>query len=88
MIPDAEKKFQCAERAELAIDEIGPCFRQVVHDSDVRSVQFKFRGRHHILVKVVDGAQIAQMPVERRSTLQYAGSDGRHDDVTAIAGVA
>jgi hypothetical protein len=48
-------------------------------------VQAELHWRGHILIQFVDGAKIAQMPVEHRAALVNSGRDGGHDDVAAIA---
>ena len=41
-----------------------------------------------VFIEIVDGAEVAEVPVEGGLIVVDAGGDGGHDDVSAIAGVA
>ena len=88
VVADAEKNFERAEGSKLTVDKIRPSLCQVIRDGDMRRIELKFGGRDHILIEIVNGAEVAQMPVEVRAALQHGGGDRRHDDVAAIAGIA
>src|ERR1700679_549082 len=42
----------------------------------------------HVFIEIVDGAEVAEMPVECGAALFYGGGDAGHDYVAAIARVA
>src|SRR6516162_8032728 len=82
MISDGQKYWQRTERLQLMVDEVGPGIVLIVDDRRTR-IQAQV-----ILVEHVDGAVVAQVPVERCAVLLHAIGDGGHNDVAAIARVA
>ena len=71
------------ERRELVLDEVVPGIHFVIDDERGRGGKLFV-----VLVEVVDGAEVAEMPVEGSLIVVRAGGDGGHDYVTAVAGIA
>src|ERR1700684_3227326 len=72
-----------AKPGSLVLEEIvpGPCFINIAG----QGVALILSGERHVLINLVDGAQVAQMPEEAGSELCAVGGDGGHDDVSAVA---
>ncbi len=88
MISHQQIHGQLTEWNNLVRDEIRPGFPQVGGGIERPVVQAKFGGRRHVFVESIDGAEIAQVPVECGAALVDASGDGGHDDVATVAGVA
>ena len=56
-------------------DKIRPGGSQIGGDEHLLRLQAELEWRHHVLIHRVDGAKIAQMPIEFRTALFDAGGD-------------
>ena len=86
MVADSEKHGCGAEGNDLALDEIVPGDGQVLADGE--GLGDVLRLVPNVFIEIVDGAEIAEMPVERGAALFYAGGDAGHDHVAAVARIA
>jgi len=86
MIADPKIKAGGAERNNLMINEVLPCTLMVGLAAERLASLLCRPG--HILVDLVDGSKVSQMPVESRLVfLNSLGSNCRHDDVATVAGI-
>src|SRR5450755_104916 len=82
MIADCKIDGSVGEGGELVLDEIVPGIFFVIDD------ERRLGGNLFVVfVEIVDGAEVAEMPVEGGLVVMDTGGDGGHDDVSAIAGV-
>ena len=88
VVSDTEKHREIAKRRDLVRDEIRPGGAEIARDEHRLRRQTQFRRRDHVFVERVDGAEVAQMPVELRAAVANARSDGGHHDVAAVSGIA
>jgi hypothetical protein len=83
VIADCEIDGSVGERRELILDEVVPGIRFVIFDERGRGGELFV-----VLVDIVDGAEVAEVPVESGLVAVSAGGDGGHDYVSAVAGIA
>ena len=69
-------------------DEIRPSRAEIGADEHWLVRQVQLRGRDHVFIERVDGAEIAEVPVEFGAAFEHTGGDGGHYDVAAVSGVA
>src|SRR5271163_183749 len=86
VVSDTEKNRCCTEGNNLILNEIVPGDGQVLADGE--RLGDVLRLMLHVFIEIIDGAKIAEMPVERGAALFYSGGDARHDHVAAIARIA
>src|SRR5580704_7856703 len=86
MVSDAEDDWRCTERNDLVLNEIVPGDGQILANGEWLGDVLRLM--LHVFIEIVDGAKIAEVPVERSAGLYDAGGDSGHDHVAAIAGIA
>ena len=90
MVADAEDKGNIAvlKRFYLLLNKVIPCpgliVGKVPHIQSAARIQFA----GIVLVHLIDGAKISQVPVEGWMELLGVACDGGHDQIAAVAGVA
>src|SRR5271155_1306894 len=82
----AEKYGGVGEGNNLIVNEVVPGHGQILADGE--RLGDVLRLMLHVFIEIVDGAKIAEMPVERGAGLFYTGGDAGHDYVAAIARIA
>ena len=86
MVSDSKEHWRCGEGEDLILDEIVPGDGEVLADGkrfgDVRGLVL------HVFIEIVDGAKIAEVPVEGGAALFYTRGNSGHDHVAAIARIA
>ncbi len=83
--PMLEKNRKIAKGRHLMGDEIRPCSGKISGDVHRLAGQVQLRGRHHVFVEGVDGAKVAEVPVEFGAAVKDTSGDGRHHDVAAVS---
>ena len=71
---------------DLVRREIIPGGVFIIHDGKVLACHF--RGLNHVLIEVIDGPQISQVPVETGAVQLGSRGNAGHHNIAAIAGVA
>src|SRR5271163_3312574 len=86
VISDTQKNRRGAEGDNLVLKEVIPGDGEVLTDGE--RFGDVLRLMLHVFIEIVDGAKVAEMPVERGAALFHAGGDAGHDYVAAIARIA
>src|SRR4029077_9582930 len=86
VIADGETHWRIAKRSKLLRDKILPLDALIIGDGRPLGAIFG-RGKD-VLVKIVGGAKIPEMPIESGVIFVHASGYGRHHDVTAVSGIA
>src|ERR1051326_3714113 len=87
MIADANVKARRAERSNLMLDKVRPRVRQIRFAAQILALFLRFS--RHVFVDFVNGAQVAQMPIERRLiSCKTVRRNGGHYDIAAVARVS
>ena len=81
VIADSHEKRQVRERFDLVPLEVRPGRAQILRDGGVRMKHPK------ILIEIVDGAQISQMPIKYRVMSARRRGNRGHDHIATVAGV-
>ena len=85
MIPDPQIKRRLSPRLDLIFNEIIPCFFFIF--GEIRRMAVATFFLHEILIRPVNRAQVAEVPIESNVVLEGVGCDSRHHDIAAIARV-
>src|SRR5258708_7853369 len=86
MISDSQHKRNRAKGRDLAVDKILPGDVFVIRNGERRGLVPRLV--LNVFVKIINCAQISQMPVKRSFVLSGCFSDARHHYVSTISGVS
>src|SRR4051812_11656280 len=86
VVADGQIHGGISEGVELLRDEIRPRNPLVVGYGEMFAAIF--RGSQQVLIEVIVGAEISQVPIKLSAIGPNAHSDARHNDVAAVAGIS